>query len=122
MAGRKRKVSPAELRTVDMFTGKTPIEAAEEMLREEEPEIRDTSGRAPTEIVEMAEDAAIRWLGMDCFHEGDDIKIAVHPKGHAVVMLIRTTKGTHGPAYHSVDFKLSRQQWAKLKKLVREAS
>jgi len=116
----KKKVS-ADLRTVDMFSGRTKLDeikekeqAAEEIIEEEE---RTASVEDTRTLPERAEDTAIRWLGLDAFHEGDDIKVAVHPEGHAVLVLV----ATHGPKkvpYGTTILKLSRDQWEKLKALV----
>lgn len=110
-----RKKAHAELRTLGLFTGKTVLEEAEDALREEEAEQKTGD---PTAMVEAAESAAIRWLGMDAFHEGDDVKVAVHPAGHAVLILVRTAP--KGAPYSTVTLKLSRAQWAKLKGLARD--
>jgi len=117
----KKKV-PADLRTIDMFSGRTKLDeikekeqAAEEVIEEEE---RTATVADDRTLSERAEDTAIRWLGLDAFHEGDDVKVAVHPEGHAVVVLVNT----HGPMkapYGTQTFKLSRDQWRKLVELVR---
>ncbi len=116
----RRKPDPAVLRTVSMFTGKTPLEEAEDFAREEDDTERPDT---PRDMVTEAEDCSIRWLGLDVFHEGDDVRVAVHAKGHAVIMLVRTVPSgvPGGSAYGTTTFKLSRAQWTKLKKLVREA-
>lgn len=116
----KKKV-PADLRTIDMFSGRTKLDeikekeqAAEEVVEEEE---RTAKAEDLRTLAEKAEDCAIRWLGLDAFHEGDDIKVAVHPEGHAVLVLV----STHGPKkvpYGTTTLKLSRDQWEKLKALV----
>jgi hypothetical protein len=123
MAARKRKQDPAALRTISLFSGKTVIEEAEHLLEVDAADLAETQARAirtghPFEMVHEAEDAAVRWLGLDVFHEGDDLKVAVHPKGHAVLVLVRTT-GTPGLPYGTATIKLSRAQWAKLKTIAR---
>ena len=116
MASRK-KPDPAVLRTISLLTGKTPLEEAEDLVREESTETRDPG---PRDIVAEGEEAAIRWLGMDVFHEGDDVRVAVNPKnGTAVLMLVSTTKPL-GVPYGVSTHKLSRAQWNKLKRLARE--
>ena len=115
MASRK-KPDPAALRTISFLTGKTPIEEAEDLAREELPDQRDDGAR---DLVAEGEDAAIRWLGLDAFHEGDDVRIAIAPNGTAVLMLVSTTKPL-GVPYGVSTLKLSRQQWSKLRKLCRE--
>lgn len=110
----KRK-APAELRTIGLYSGLTPLEEAERLAKEEASEVRPDG---PRDIVGEAEDCAIRWLGMDAFHEGDDVKVAVHSAGHAVIVLVRATK--NGAPYHTTTFKLSRDQWTKLKALARD--
>ncbi len=109
-----RKKDPAALRTISLFSGKTTLEEAEHELVEEAPEQRSNN---PLVMVERSEETAIRWLGLDVFHEGDDVKVAVHPKGHAVLLIVRTDKG--GP-FHTASIKLSKVQWSKLKALARE--
>jgi hypothetical protein len=113
----RRKVDPAILRTVDLFTGKTPLEEAEHIALEEE----DRTERIgdPLALVERAESTAVTWLGLDVFHEGDDVKVAVHPKGHAVIVLV-STSGKDGKPYGTTTIKLSRAQWSKLKSLARQ--
>lgn len=116
----KKKVS-VDLRTIDMFSGRTKLDelkekeqAAEEEIVEEERTAKAIDERS---VVEQVEGCAIRWLGLDAFHEGDDIKVAVHPEGHAVLVLV----STHGPKkvpYGTTILKLSRDQWEKLKALV----
>lgn len=115
MAARRRKPEPAELRTIGLFSGKTAVEEAEDLARDEAPQARAPAG----DMVEEDEKAAVRWLGLDTFHEGDDVRVAIHKGGHAVLMLVRTTKD--GTVYGTSIHKLSRQQWAKLKQIAREA-
>ncbi len=117
----KKKV-PADLRTIDMFSGRTKLDeikekeqAAEEVIEEEE---RTATVADDRTLGERAEDTAIRWLGLDAFHEGDDIKISVHPEGHAVVVLA-STFGPKKAIYGTSTFKLSRDQWCKLVELVK---
>lgn len=115
MASRK-KPDPAALRTLGLFTGKTPTEEAETLLYEpEEPEARSSSD--PRAMVEKQEEVAITWLGLDAFHEGDDVRVAVHPQGHAVLMFVRAD--VNGP-FHTATFKLSKAQWGKLRRLAAE--
>ncbi len=113
MASRK-KPDPAVLRTIDIFTGRTPLETAEDMAREEASSQRL---EGPRDLIHEAEDCAIRWLGLDAFHEGDDIKVAVHPAGHAVIVLV-STRGN--APYGTSTIKLSRAQWKKLVGLIRD--
>lgn len=116
MASRK-KPDPAALRTIGIFTGKTPIEEAEALVREEAGNERQAG---PRDVVAEAEDCAIRWLGLDVFHHGDDVRVAVHPEGHAVLLLV-STGGRLGAPYGTTTIKMSRAQWAKLKRLARES-
>ena len=116
-----RKKSDADLRTVDMFSGRTKLEELAEKeekasasLEEEERTEKAIDLRTQTE---RAEDCAIRWLGLDAFHEGDDIKVAVDAAGHAVIVLV-ATYGPEKVPYGTSTFKLSRDQWEKLKTLV----
>jgi hypothetical protein len=111
-----RKKDPALLRTIDLFTRKTPLEEAQDILEDEKPSARSAD---PGDMVEQAEATAIRWLGLDAFHEGDDVKVAVHPKGHAVIVLVSTT-AKEGVPYGTSTLKLSRVQWTKLKALARD--
>ena len=105
----------AELRTINLFSGKTVLEEAEQIAHEEE--AMESRPEGPRDLVTEAEDGAIRWLGMDAFNEGDDVKVAVHKGGHAVVVLVSATAS--GP-YGTSTFKLSRKQWTKLRALVKE--
>ena len=68
-------------------------------------------------MVEREEDAAIRWLGMDMFHEGDDVRLALHPKGHGVLMIVRVMNGA---PYSTANIKLSRVQVQKLAQFMKE--
>ena len=115
------KKVPADLRTVDMFSGRTRLDEIKEKEQAAEEEIVEEERTAKAEdlrtLPEKAKDCAIRWLELDAFHEGDDIKVAVHPEGHAVLVLV----STHGPTkvpYGTTTLKLSRDQWEKLKALV----
>lgn len=117
MAGRKKK-DPASLRTIGLFTGKTPLEEAESLAYEVD-ELEEAREGGPRDIVRESEDCAVRWLGLDAFAVGDDVKVAVHPKGHAVMMLVSTVKS--GAAYGTSTIKLSRAQWSKLKTIVKES-
>ncbi len=114
-----RKKSPAALRTIDIFTGKTALEEASTLLAEPEDAKEAARELAPRDMIMEAEEIAVRWLGMEQHHEGDDIKIAEHPAGHAVIVLIDTTKSTNGSAYATRQFRLSRAQYKKLKGLMR---
>lgn len=117
MASRKKAPDFAVVRTIGLFTGKTAIEEANDVLAEEAPAERTGD---PTDMVSHGEEAAVRWLGLDAFHEGDDVRVAVHKAGHAVLMLVKTT--TAGVAYGTSLHKLSRAQWSKLKQLVKQES
>lgn len=115
MAARKRKLDPAVLRTVGLFSGKTVLEEAEQLAAEEEPEAKTGD---PTAMVDHAEACAVRWLGQDAFHEGDDVRVALHSSGAAVMVLV-STRGN--APYATRTFKLTRQQWSKLKQIARES-
>ncbi len=117
MASRK-KPDAATINTIDMFSGKTMLEEKKALDYEEEE--RDERSDEPRNIVDESEECAIRWLGLDAFHEGDDVQVAVHPSGHAVMMLVRTTPQL-GIPYATMTVKFSRAQWAKLKRIVRES-
>lgn len=116
MAGRKRKIEPAVLRTLGIFTGLTPIEEAERELREE----------AASEVKDRSYDASkqgairdtIQWLGMDMFEDGDDVMLALGKRGDAVLMIIRGKPGA--PPSHQAQVRLSPKQLAKLKQLVKQ--
>jgi hypothetical protein len=96
-----------------MFTGRTALEQVSDELQESAPQERDSS---PRDLVAEGEDCAVRWLGMDVFHEGDDIKVAVHKAGHAVLVLV----SEHMGAPCSVrTIKLSKDQWKKLREIVK---
>lgn len=108
-----RKKSHAIERTISLFSGKTRQEEVEDMVREEETETRSSEAR---DIVAEAERGNVRWLGLDAFHEGDDIRIAISKSGAAIVMLVDTTRA--GVAYATRSFRLSRKQVQKLKDIV----
>ena len=102
------------MRTPDLWTGKTKAQEVEDMLAEE------TEQPVKTRIEpKLAQEHGVtRWLGLTPGPSyADDIRIAVHPKGHAVVMLINTSRGE---PYSTREIMLSRHQWTKLVKLVRE--
>lgn len=116
MASRK-KADPAALRTIGLFTGRTVLEEAEVSLFVPDEPDAERHGH-PLDMVPRAESTAVRWLGMDVFHEGDDIKVALHPhNGTAVIVLVRAP--VQGAPHSTATFKLSRVQWAKLKELAR---
>lgn len=123
MASRKKQ-DPAVLRTVSLFSGKTPLEEAVMLLEVDAVDLSETEARAqrtghPFEMVHEAEKTAVRWLGLDAFHEGDDVKVAVHAQGHAVIIFVNTS-GPKGAPYGTSSFKMSKAQWAKLKQLARQ--
>jgi hypothetical protein len=115
VAGRKRKIEPAVLRTLGIFTGLTPIEEAERELAEE---------TAPNELKDRSYDGAkqgairdaILWLGMDMFEDGDDIMLAVGRRGDGVLLIV-TGKPGETPS-HQAQVRLSPKQLAKLKRIV----
>lgn len=109
----KKKMEPAVLRTIGMFSGKTMLEEAESLAADE---LQEERPDGPRDLVAEAEDGAIKWLGLDAFHSGDDIKIATHKAGHAVIVLVNTTPKNE--VYATRTFKLSAPQWKKLRKLV----
>jgi len=118
-----RKKDPAVLRTLSLFSGKTPLEEAQALVEVDAADLAETEERAkrtghPFEMVHEAEKTAVRWLGLDAFHEGDDVKVAEHRDGHAVLVLVRTG-GPAGAPYGAVNIKLSKAQWSKLKRLAR---
>ncbi len=110
-----RKKDPAALRTLGLFSKQTPLEEASALLADEVQEVRVAG---PRDIVAEAEECAVRWLGLDAFHEGDDIKVAVHKGGHAVMVLVSATG--KGAIYGTSTIKLSRTQWSKLKAIANE--
>jgi hypothetical protein len=104
------------MRTPDLFTGKTKLEEIEDMVVEEqEPVVRASD---PTAIADQAQKAAVRWLGLDAFHEGDDVALALHEDGHGVLVLV--AKAKDGTERASVTVKLSKTQVRKLKTLAQE--
>lgn len=107
-----RKKDPAALRTISFLTGKTPLEEASLLLDKEE---QDRPPPADRDIVAEAEEAAVRWFGLDAFHQGDDVKL-VEKNGRAVILLVDTS--TNGQAYGCRSFALSRPQYQKLKALL----
>ena len=109
----KKKMEPAVIRTIGLFNGKTLLEEAEAAAQEEAAEARDDG---PRSLSEEAEAGAIKWLGLDAFSTGSDIKVAEHTKGHAVIVLVDATP--KGEVYATRTFKLSKPQWSKLRRLV----
>ncbi len=109
-----RKKDPAALRTIGLFTGKTVLEEVEGGLREEAPEHRPSGLR---ELAAEADENAVTWLGLDAWHEGGDVKVAVHRDGHAVLVLVNASK--KDVVYGTTTVKLSKTQWAKLRGLCR---
>ena len=106
------------MRTPDLWTGKTKQEEVEDMLAEEDELAQPKEERKRLEPRLAQEAGVTRWLGLTPGPSyADDIRIAVHPKGHAVVMLINTSRGE---PYSTREIMLSRHQWTKLVKLVRE--
>lgn len=116
MAARKKKADPAALRTLGLFSKKTVLEEAEALVLEEQPDAA-RGFKNPLEMVEHGEETAVTWLGLDAFHEGDDVRVAVHPGGHAVLMLVRTNYA--GP-YGTSLIKLSKAQFQKLRKILQD--
>lgn len=115
MAARKKGPDIAVLNTLDLFTGKTVLEEAEQLVAEE---ASPKKSGDPTAMVENAEECAVRWLGQDAFYEGDDVRVALHQSGAAVMVLI-STRGN--APYGTRTFKLTRQQWAKLRQIALDA-
>lgn len=104
------------MRTPDMFTGKTKLEEIEDMALEEQvPVVRASD---PAAIAEQAQKSAVRWLGLDAFHEGDDVALALHEDGHGVLVFVHKAKD--GTERSSANFKLSRAQVQKLKIIAQE--
>lgn len=106
------------MRTPDLWTGKTKAQEVEDMLAEENELAQPKEERKRLEPRLAQEAGVTRWLGLT---NGpmykDDVRVAVHPKGHAVLMLINTSRGE---PYSTREILLSRHQWAKLKKIARE--
>jgi hypothetical protein len=101
------------MRTPDLFTGKTKLEEIEALALEEHvPVVRISD---PTAIADQAQKTAVRWLGLDAFHEGDDVALALHEDGHGVLVLV--AKARDGTERASVTVKLSRAQVMKLAQL-----
>lgn len=108
-----RKKAPADMRTIDIFTGKTKLEEVEDMLVEED-EFAKPANDAPKDRSDPTfeqEETAIRWLGLDGFNVGDDCRVALNGKG-AVLMLIDAAPD--GSVRAQREQKLSRKQWTKL--------
>lgn len=120
MASRK-KPDPAALRTLGLFTGLTPLEEAEQMAREEGAIADKYQGepRYAGDMIPSSLESAARWLGEGQQERGDDIRVIESGSGHAVLVLIRGDAPVH--PYSTVNLRLSRRQWAKLKRIVDEA-
>ncbi len=114
-----RKKAPADLRTVDMFTGRTKLEETRAIPEASpEDEVREETEVTTMSLAEKADNCAIRWLGDDGPPKGDDVKLALHPEGHAVMVLV-SSYGPDKAPYGTSTIKLSRVQWMKLVELVR---
>jgi hypothetical protein len=107
-----RKKPPAEVRTIGLFTGLTPLEEAEQAALEEDPFAPKEEPVSRTLI--SNDETAVRWLGEDFSEEllGDGVRVALGKSG-VVVMLVRKDA-------RSVTVKLSHAQWAKLKVIARD--
>src|SRR5271154_3988790 len=103
-----RKKDPAALRTIGLFSGKTPLEEASAMLEEAEDAKDARLAPQHRDLGDEANEMAVKWLGLDMFAEGDDVRVAVHAKGHAVIVLVDKSGNTKS-------FGLSKTQWAKLR-------
>ncbi len=113
---RKRKTSPAELRTLGLFNGsRTPLEEAEDMLHEEEETAHPHAARDYDSVKHQMIDTTIHWLGMDAFEDGDDVLLAIGPKGDGVLMAVTAAKGNYPGRQTHV--RLSKKQLRKLKNL-----
>jgi hypothetical protein len=112
----RRKIPLAELRPVDLFTGRTAIKEAEVLLLDEEDrDERPSAARDYDSVKGQMAETAIRWLGMDVFEDGDDVLLAIGPKGDGVLMAVTAGRGIcPGRQTH---VRLSRKQLLKLKKL-----
>jgi hypothetical protein len=116
-----RKKDPAQLRTLGLFTGLTPLEEAEQMAREEGAIADKYQGepRYAGDMIPSSLSAAARWLGEGQQERGDDVRVIESEAGHAVLVLIRGDAPAH--PYSTVNLRLSRRQWAKLKAIVEES-
>lgn len=113
-----RKKDQAALRTLGLFTGLTPLEEAERLVREEE-ETRRSEPRYAGDMIPTSREAAVRWIGEGQQERGDDIRVIESQAGHAVILLIRGDAPAH--PYSTVNLRLSRRQWTKLKRIVEES-
>lgn len=116
-----RRKPPAEDRTIDLFTGKTKTEEAEDLVREEE--FFEERPDGPRDLKAEAMIGAESWTKLDGVnpdHAGDDLRLLVSSKGHAIMVLSNTTK--RGEVYGTRTILISKKQFDKLRKLVENVS
>ena len=113
---KRKKVAPAELRTIGLFSGLTPLEEAANVATADEAKL-PPADRSYAGTRDALVSSAIRWLGLDLFaDDGDDVTLAVHPQGHAVLNVTHGGKGCPG---RTTQVKLSPQHVKKLRELFR---
>lgn len=120
---RRRRPEPAELRTVDLFTGLTPLEEAERLALEEDKyshrNLHQGPPRTADDMIPDAFKSAVEWLGEnEPIERGDNIRVAKGPKGSVVLVLIRGDLPSH--PYSTINLRLSAKAWGQLKRLALE--
>lgn len=120
MASRRKKLA-AEERTVGLFTGLTNEEEKlqSKLLEEEERDDRAVADRSYQGTKDATMRSVVQWLGFDDFEDGDDIMVAVGPRGGAVICIVYGGKGR--PVRRTVEARLSPKLWSKLKDIARGA-
>lgn len=110
----RRKRSPAEERTIGLFTGKTNEELAREAAAEEEALLPAGSGAPPLSY----DDAVLRGYDLvqqETIHDGEDILLLQHPTGG--VMMV-ATQGPKAALSHYLSVFLTKRQVQKLRTLL----
>ena len=120
MAGRKRKTPPAELKTIGLFNGGlTPIEEAEQLVRDEAPQVRDPVDRTVQGTRDALVRSAIRWLGLDIFAgDGDDLILVEGPEGKGAVLQVLYAGRTTNVPRKTIEIRLNETHLQKLKEIL----
>lgn len=114
--GSRKKPAPAELRTIDLFTKLTPLEAAKQLTDDERAVISRPVDRSFSADQDARVQTAIRWLGLEHFgSDGDDLFLAIGPKGHGVLSVV---SGRGSTPRRTQEIRLSATHIAKLRELL----
>jgi hypothetical protein len=117
--GARKKKSAAALRTVDMFSGMTPMEEAERVRSEQAPDWGAPAAHASrdhTSCQSQMVETAIEWLRTEENDPGDDVSLAIGPSGNGVLSVLHSSKSGH-PS-HQAQVRLSSRQICMLRRLL----